>query len=73
MKLLEIGKDMKIKQSVSYPSPVYPKVWGGDFFLEKALHEGTNDFGQFIWALFYMGSNDQIIQGEETFQKYFFQ
>ena len=40
MKLLEMGKNMKIKHSIFSLS----KVWR-DIFLEKALHEGTNFFG----------------------------
>ena len=42
LKLLEMGKDTMIKLSVSSAPP---KVWG-DFFLKKALKEGTNFFGQ---------------------------
>ena len=38
MKLLEMGKDMKIKHSNN-------KVWG-NFFRKKALHEGANFFLQ---------------------------
>ena len=52
MKLLEMEKDMKGKQSLS--SPLY-KVWG-TFFCRKALLGGTNFFGQsyggsFTWGL----------------------
>ena len=50
-----MGKDLKIKESVS--SPPY-KVWG-KFFHKKALDGETNFFGQ----MFYIGTNDQIIQG----------
>ena len=57
--LLEMGKDLKIKHSVS--SPPY-KVWG-NLFLKQALHGGTNFFGQIFWGMFYMGTNDQIMQG----------
>ena len=42
MKLLEMGRDMKIKHSVS--SPIC-KVWE-NFFRKKALHRETNGFGQ---------------------------
>ena len=48
MKLLEMGKDMKIKHSDN-------KVWG-NFFRKKALHEGTNFFLQIYRGLFYMGT-----------------
>ena len=41
MKLLEIGKDMKIKHSISSPS----KVWG-IFFLKKICMGG----GQTFWG-----------------------
>ena len=39
--LLEMGKDLKIKHSVS--SPAY-KIWG-NLFHRKALDGGTNYFG----------------------------
>ena len=57
MKLLEMGKDMKIKHSVYSPSY---KVWG-NFFLKKTLNEGTNVFEQIYGGMFYMGTNDQIM------------
>ena len=55
MKLLEMGKDMKIKHSISILLE-----YKGSFFLEKALHERTNFFrknfffgrgGCFTWGL----------------------
>ena len=62
--LLEMGKGLKTKHSVSslpYTPPY--KVWG-NFFHNKALHGGTNVFGQFFFGgIFYMGTNDQIMQG----------
>ena len=61
MKLLEIGKDMKIKYNVSFPNPPY-KVWG-NCFLKEALHGGTNFFRQIYGEMFYMGTNDLIMQG----------
>ena len=54
--LLEMGQDLKIKHSVSSTSTKYREH-------QIALHEGTNFFGQIFWGMFYMGSNDQIIQG----------
>ena len=54
-----MGKDLKIKGSVS--SPPY-EVWG-NFFLKKALHGGTKLLGQILEGMFYMGTNDQIMQG----------
>ena len=42
MKLLEMLKDMKIKQSVS----TTPKSMGGFFSLKNAFHARTNLFGQ---------------------------
>ena len=39
------------------------KVWR-NFFRKKALHGGTNLFGQIYRWMFYMGTNDQIVQGE---------
>ena len=60
---------MAIKHSVS-PTPTR-KVWG-DFFLKKALH-GGNFFGQIYAEMFYMGANDQIMQGGRTsFKNVFF-
>ena len=58
MKLLEIGKDMKITHSLSSPPE---KVWGN--FCKKVLHGGTNFFGQIYGGFFYMGTNDQVMQG----------
>ena len=55
--LLEMGKDLKIKHSVSSP---HCKVWR-NFFHKKALHGGANLFEQILGGLFYMGTNDQII------------
>ena len=56
MKLLEMGKDMKINHSVSSPLPPRPK-YGETFFFKKpkkALHWGANCFGKFmgkfLWA-----------------------
>ena len=64
--LLEMGKDLKKKHSVSL-SPY--KVWG-NFFHKKALHEGTNIFGQiFLGGMFYMGTNNQIMQGTKLMVK----
>ena len=41
-----MGKNLKIKHSVSLSSY---KVWG-NFFHKKALHEGTNIFGQIFFG-----------------------
>ena len=54
-----MGKDVKIKFSVFSPPT---KHWG-NFSLKKALHRGTNLFGQIYEGMFYMGNNDQILQG----------
>ena len=63
MKLLEMAKDMKIKHSVSFSQKT--NVWE-DFFLLKRLFMGEQTFlGKFMGGLFYMGSNDQILQGEK--------
>ena len=63
MKLLEMGKDMKIKHSISStPQPPSPTTYGG-LFSQKALHEATNFLGQIYGGMFYIGTNDQIIQG----------
>ena len=58
MKGLEVEKDMKIKHSVSSP----PYNVRGNVFCKKALHGGTKLFGANLWAMFYMGTNDQIMQ-----------
>ena len=45
----------------------------GNLFHKKALHGGINVFGQIFGGMFYMGTNDQIIQGgklmAERFQR----
>ena len=60
MKLLEMGKDMKIKYTVSSR----PTKYGQTFFVKKLCIGGTNFFGQIYRGMFYMGTNDQIVQGE---------
>ena len=65
--LLEMGIDLKIKQSVS--STPY-KVWG-NFFHKKALHGVANFLGQIFQGMFYMGTNDQIMQGSTVMVKRF--
>ena len=67
MKLLEMGKDMKIKHSVSSP----PAKYGETFCREKALHGGANFFGKIYGGMFYMGTNDQIMQGGKLMVKRF--
>ena len=58
MKRFEIGKDMKIRQCLLSPY----KVWG-NFFRKKVLHGGRSVFGQIYGEMFYVGTNDQIMQG----------
>ena len=48
----------KIKRSVT--SPQY-KVWV-NFFRKKGLHEGTLFFGKCFGRMYYMGTNEQIMQ-----------
>ena len=67
MKLLEMGKDVKIKHSVSSA----PYKLCRNFFRKKVWHEGTNFFGQVYVGMFYMGTNDQIMQGEKLIVKRF--
>ena len=58
MKLLEMVKDMEINHSVSSAL----KVWEDVFFLKKLFMQTF--LGKFMGGgLFYMGSNDQIMQG----------
>ena len=59
--LLEMGRDLKIKQSVSSP----PTKYGGTFFIKK-LCIGTNLFGHNFWRMFYMRTGDKIMQGGEV-------
>ena len=58
MKLLEMGKDMNIKESVSSP----PTKYGVTFFAKK-LCMGENLFWQIYVGMFHMGTNDQIMPG----------
>ena len=58
MKLLEMGKDIKIQHSVSS----LPYKVRGNFFCKKALHGGANVLGQIYGGMFYMGTNAQIMQ-----------
>ena len=67
MKLLEMGKDMKIKDG---NSSLPTKYWG-TLFVKKALHGGTNFFGQIYGGMFYIGTNDQIMQGGKLMVKRF--
>ena len=53
MKLLEMGKNMKIKHSISSSSS--SKVWG-NVVLEKALHGGTNLFGKIYGGIVLHGA-----------------
>ena len=62
-----MGKDMKIKYSVS--SHPY-KVWG-NFLRKKALHGRGNILGQIYGGMFYMGINDQIKQEGKLMVKRF--
>ena len=51
------------------PLPTY-RVWG-EFFCKKALHGGTSVFGQIQGEMFYVVTNDQIMQGEKLMVKKF--
>ena len=54
-----MGKDLKIKHSVSsFPY----KVWG-NVFHKKGLHGGGNFLGEIFGGMFYIETNDQIMQG----------
>ena len=50
-------EDVKIKHSLS---SLYQNMSG--FFLQKALNRETNSFEKIYGGLFYMGTNDQIMQ-----------
>ena len=43
----------------------------GDFFLKKLCMAQQTFLGKFMGGMFYMGTNDQIIQGEESFTNAF--
>ena len=64
MKRLEMGKDMKIKHSVSSPPAKY-----GECFRKKALLGRIHFLGQIYGRMFYMGTNDQIMQGGKLMVK----
>ena len=66
MKLSEKGKYMKIKHSVSCSPTKY-----GELFLWKSFALGTNLFRQIYGGIFYMGTNDQIMQGRKLMVKRF--
>ena len=62
-----MGKDLKIKHSVS--SPLF-KIWE-NFFHRKALQEGANFFGQIFQGMLYKGTDDQIMQRGKLMVKKF--
>ena len=67
MNFLEIGKDMKIKYSVSsLPYKVLGKCYS-----KKDLHRGTNFSWQIYGGMFYMETNDQIMQGKSQWLRDF--
>ena len=66
-KLLEMGKKLKIKHSVSCS----PYKVQENFCHKKAFHRKTNFLGQIFWGMFYMGANDQIMQGGKLMVKKF--
>ena len=67
MKYLEMGKDMKMRHSVSSP----PAKYGETFFAKKVLHGKTNVLWHIFGAMFYMENNDQIMQGRKLMTKRF--
>ena len=56
MKLLKMGKDVKVKRSDSF-LPNY----GGTFFLERSRLGEQTFLNKFMGGLFYMETNDQIM------------
>ena len=68
MKLLEMEKDMKIKHSASSPPPIR---YGGTFS-EKELSMGQKTFfGKIYGGMFFIGTNDQIMQRGKLMVKRF--
>ena len=61
-----MGKDMKIKHSVSSRPAKY-----GECFRKKALLGRIHFLGQIYGRMFYMGTNDQIMQGGKLMVKRF--
>ena len=75
IKLSEMGKDMKIKHSVSSPTR---KVWGNFFlknlFMGKKCMVGRGGVSKYMGhiLMFYIGTNDQIKQeGRKSFPNEF--
>ena len=58
MKLLKMGKSVKIKHNASSP----PK-YGETFLLKKLGKEKQTFLGKIYGEMFFMGTNDQIMQG----------
>ena len=70
MKLLEMGKDIKIKHRVSSPLP--PTKSGGTFFAKKlCMREQAFFMGKCYGEMFYLGTIDQIMQGRKLMVKRF--
>ena len=61
-----MGKDLKIKYGVSSP----PTKYGGTFFMKKVCM-GEQILGGNFWEMFYMGTNNQIMQGGKLMVKRF--
>ena len=60
-------KDMKIQHSVS----TLPYKVQGNIFSKKTLHWETNVLDLIYGGMFYMGTNDQIMQGGDLMVKRF--
>ena len=63
-----MGKDIKIKHSAL---PPYPPKYGGLFFLKKLCMDNKL-FWANLWGIFYMRTDDQIMQrGRNSFTNAF--
>ena len=67
IKLLEKGKYVNVKHRVSS----LPYKVKGKFFCKKALHGATNVLDEIYGEIFYMGTNDQIMQGGKLMDQRF--
>ena len=67
-----MGEDMNIKFMIKHNISFRPQGMGSTFFLKK-LCMRNKLFLANLWRLFYMGANDQIMQGKGKFCKCIFQ
>ena len=64
---MTLGKGMKIKNSISSPPTKHEET----FFVKNLCMTEQTFWGQMYRGMFYMGTNDQILQGGELMVKRF--